>query len=129
MEKVSNYAVLSVGQCGADEPQIRALLKKVQVSRVDQAHSSAEALRFIQQQHYHLILINRVLDVTGESGHSLLSRIVEVRPEQAVMLVSNYPEAHQEAVALGGLYGFGKSELSSPTTAEKIRKALVGGRE
>lgn len=124
MEKVSNYAVLSVGQCGADEPQIRALLRKLEVSKVDQAHSSAEALQLSQKYQYDLILINRVLDATGESGHVLLSNILKALPKQAVMLVSNYPEAHQEAVALGGLYGFGKSELGSPATATKIQRAL-----
>jgi DNA-binding NarL/FixJ family response regulator len=129
MEKVSDYAVLSVGQCGADEPQIRALLKKLQVSRVDQAHSSAEALQLSQKHPYDLILINRVLDATGESGHALLSKLLEVRPGQAVMLVSNYPDAHQEAVALGGLHGFGKRELTSAATAARVLKALSGGRD
>jgi DNA-binding NarL/FixJ family response regulator len=129
MEDSSKFVVLSVGQCGADEPRIRALLKKLGVGRIDQAHSNGEALQLCERHHYDLILINRILDATGESGHTLVVKVLHSRPKQAVMLVSNYAEAQREAVALGALHGFGKNELSSPSTVTLLQKALAGERE
>ena len=40
------------------------------------------------------------------------------------MLVSDLPEAQNQAVALGALPGFGKSALSLPQTLDRLRAAL-----
>lgn len=41
-----------------------------------------------------------------------------------IMLVTNYPEHQQLAVAAGAELGFGKNELSSPATRERLARFL-----
>jgi two-component system chemotaxis response regulator CheY len=41
-----------------------------------------------------------------------------------VMLVSNYPEYQEEAVALGAVYGIGKNELGTPQAITRVQEAL-----
>ena len=43
------------------------------------------------------------------------------------MLVSNYPEWQQAAIAAGALPGFGKAELNRAETREKLAAVLGGG--
>jgi hypothetical protein len=45
-------------------------------------------------------------------------------PNVRTMLVSNYPEAQQEALAAGALPGFGKRELSTPRVTQLLRNAV-----
>jgi hypothetical protein len=40
------------------------------------------------------------------------------------MLVSDLPDAQQEALKAGAVEGFGKSELGSPRLAEHVKQAL-----
>ena len=42
-----------------------------------------------------------------------------------VMLVSNYPDAQQEAQAAGAVPGFGKAQVSSPETLDLLRTYLA----
>jgi hypothetical protein len=41
------------------------------------------------------------------------------------MLVSNYPEYQQQAIAAGCEPGFGKAELSAPATLDKLARFLI----
>jgi hypothetical protein len=41
------------------------------------------------------------------------------------MLVSNYADAQQAAVAAGALPGFGKREIGTPKVKELLRSALA----
>jgi hypothetical protein len=41
-----------------------------------------------------------------------------------VMLVSNYPEYQEKAVAMGALPGFGKAALREPETLAMLRRVL-----
>ena len=117
--------VLSVGQCGADEPQVRRLIEGVVTgARVVQAHSAAEALTIVKQQVFSLVLVNRVFDATGESGLDFISHVKAIRPEQSVALVSNYADAQQDAISRGALPGFGKSSLRDATTVALIKRYL-----
>jgi hypothetical protein len=40
------------------------------------------------------------------------------------MIISNYPEAQEEAVRFGAVYGFGKLELLRPEAIERVRPFL-----
>ena len=42
------------------------------------------------------------------------------------MLLSNYPEHQDEAVAIGAERGFGKLEYGDPETRERLAKFLGG---
>ncbi|MFG0243813.1 MAG: hypothetical protein ACF8R9_13585 [Phycisphaerales bacterium JB054] len=74
------------------------------------------------------LLVNRVLDGrfgTG-SGLELIGSLPEAQRRRAT-LISNLPEAQAEAVALGAVPGFGKSEMYSDKARETI-EGLVGAR-
>jgi CheY-like chemotaxis protein len=121
--------VLNVGQCGFDHGSISSYLADcfgAHVERADGLDDTHEALR---RGRFDLVLVNRVLDLDGSSGLELIQTLKE-DPEESlratpVMLVSNYAEAQRKAVELGAEPGFGKSELQSPATLDRLR-ALLG---
>jgi two-component system chemotaxis response regulator CheY len=125
--------VLSVGQCGADHGSISRTLQRAFGAEVVAAHSPAEALRRLRAESFDLVLVNRVLDADGSSG---LDLIRAVRADEGlggvpVMLVSNYEDAQEEAVAAGAAPGFGKAALGQPHMLGRV-KAFLGpapGRE
>jgi CheY-like chemotaxis protein len=124
---MSGSRVLSVGQCGFDGPQIERLFQQEHAARVESVDSGEEAAERLKDGQYDLVLVNRRLDSDGSSGIALLAQLHAQSPEVPVMLVSDRTDAQDEAVARGALPGFGKSELRTPETAEKIRVALGRG--
>jgi CheY-like chemotaxis protein len=121
--------VLSVGQCGFDHRSISTYLANRFGARVEQADSLDDAYEALRRGKFDLVLVNRVFDLDGSSGLELIQTLKE-DPEESlkatpVMLVSDYAEAQQVAVELGAEPGFGKSELQSPATLERLR-ALLG---
>jgi two-component system chemotaxis response regulator CheY len=123
--------VLSVGQCGFDHGQIARHLKQAFGAEVVGAHTRAEALEALCAGRFDLVLVNRVIDADGSYGLDLI-RDLRADPTPVpvpVMLVSNYLDAQQKAVALGAHPGFGKSELGQPQTHEKLKRVLAGPRD
>ena len=120
--------VLDVGQCGVDHGSIRRLVEGQFGAEVVQAHRLADAVERLKGEPFDLVLVNRKLDSDYSDGLEVLRAIKadDALSRTPVMLVSNYPEAQQAAVAAGAEPGFGKSELSSPTTREKLRPFLAG---
>jgi two-component system chemotaxis response regulator CheY len=116
--------VLSVGQCGFDQPRITALLNDQLGVSVDAVGSSRDALQAVDERAYALVLVNRVLDSTGESGHDLIQDIKMKNGATKVMLVSNFKEAQDQAVTIGALPGFGKDRLQDPSTVASLKAAL-----
>ncbi len=85
-----------------------------------------EALDALRREHFDLVLVNRVNDSDDAPGVDLI-RSVKAEPGLAgvpMMLVSNFPEAQQEAEALGALPGFGKSDLASAATRQRLEAIL-----
>jgi len=118
--------VLSVGQCAADDSKLRGVFQgryPVDVVAVDTAVEAVEAAR---TGGFVLVLVNRVFDVDGDGGLDLIRRLKADATTTAlpVMLVSNYPEAQAEAVALGALPGFGKAALGDKATHERLAGLL-----
>src|SRR5437870_9074395 len=72
-----------------------------------------------------LLLINRVLDsgFAAESGVELIRQIRAGKTQAAAMLISNHEDAQTEAIEAGALRGFGKSQVHSETTAQRVREA------
>lgn len=114
--------VVDVGQCDFDHASIKRVVEQCGAS-VIRAHSAEEARRFLDQGDVALVLVNRVLDSDGSDGMALIGELVSAG-RAPVMLVSNYPEYQDKAVALGARSGFGKSSLGSAETLELIRKTL-----
>jgi CheY-like chemotaxis protein len=118
--------VLDVGNCGPDHTAISSMLRKhfdVEILRTDQLHDTLESLN---RQHVDLILINRKLDIDYSDGMDVLRIIKQTEAFQdiPVMLITNYAEYQQQAIALGAIPGFGKLELHAPETLDKLRSVL-----
>jgi two-component system chemotaxis response regulator CheY len=121
--------VLSVGQCMADHGGIARTFEKAFGVQVVAAHTPADALDRLRQDRFALVLVNRVLDSDGSSGLDLIRRI---KTDQAVrdvpvMLVSNYQDAQDQAVAAGAEPGFGKSALGRLQMLARVEAFLKEG--
>jgi two-component system chemotaxis response regulator CheY len=118
--------VLSVGQCGLDHGNISQTLRRAFGAEVVGAHGAAEMLDLLQTGPFALVLVNRVFDADGSSGLELIRRL-RAEPSLAevpVMLVSNYQDAQQEAVAAGARPGFGKASLGRADMLARVEPYL-----
>jgi CheY-like chemotaxis protein len=118
--------VLDVGQCVPDHFAIRRLLESRFGAVVVQAHGLADALTQMRNEPVDLVLINRKLDADYSDGMAILSAIKAdaALSTVPVMLVSNYADAQATAIAAGAIQGFGKAELGTAATAEKLQAVL-----
>ena len=72
-----------------------------------------------------LILVNRIFDLTGEEGLNFIrDHLAGPAKLIPVILISNYADAQESAVALGARRGFGKAALNSPETEKILREFL-----
>jgi two-component system chemotaxis response regulator CheY len=118
--------VLDVGQCQPDHAAIRRLVQGEFGAEVVQADRLDDALAQLRRGRFDLVLINRKLDIDYSDGLEIL-RAIKADAELAavpVMLVTNYPEHQQEAVAAGAEPGFGKAELGQAETRDKLGRFL-----
>ncbi|HEV3340487.1 MAG TPA: response regulator [Pirellulales bacterium] len=121
--------VLDVGQCGFDHGAIRRLVESQFAAQVVQAHRLDDAVELLKKEPFDLVLVNRQLDADCSDGLAVV-RAIKADAALAgtpVMLVSNYADAQQAAVAAGAESGFGKSELNQPAAREKLRPFLTVG--
>ena len=120
--------VLDIGQCSFDHGSIRCLLEDEFGAEVVQAHRSHDALAALRAGRFDLVLVNRKLDADGDDGLKIVQAIKadERLSSTPVMLVTNFPEHQQAAIAAGAEPGFGKAQLDEPATHEKLAKFLRG---
>jgi CheY-like chemotaxis protein len=117
--------VLDVGNCGPDHEAIKRLLRRFDCV-VLQADEAADALAALHAGGIDLVVVNRKLDVDYSDGLEVI-RQIKADPQLAaipVMLITNYVDHQDAAVAMGALRGFGKLEFDKPETAERIERAL-----
>ena len=117
--------ILLVGHCGVDGPRLQREI----ASRLDAAEgvrvNSMSDLRQHVDAGADLLLINREpLGFTPLMGVDLIRELREQYPDQKMMLVSDYPEAQDEAAQAGALPGIGKADIGSPRFEDTIRQAL-----
>ena len=118
--------VLLVGHCFPDAMMLEAAIKRILPGvRFEKAHSIAEVERHLAGSA--LALVNRVLDgdFDGEDGIGLIRRHAAHTAGTALMLVSNFAESQAQAEAVGALPGFGKTELYTAQTGDRIRTAVA----
>jgi len=118
--------ILDVGQCGFDGPHISRLLHEELGATVKSAATADEAKRQIASTKFDLILVNREFAADGSSGIELIGDLVKSGVTVPIMLVSDYEQAQDAAVAKGAVRGFGKSVVDDPATIELIGKTARG---
>ena len=119
--------VLSVGNCIPDHGAIRDLIESNFDAQVDAAGDGSQAVDALAARQYDLILVNRLLDCDGSPGLDVL-HLVKGSPQTndiPVMLLSNYAEHQETAVAAGAEYGFGKGALQATETLDRLRMILA----
>jgi DNA-binding NtrC family response regulator len=123
---MNSKTVLSIGQCRPDGAAITYYLQSNFSAVVTAADTAGAAMHLLASEHFDLVLINRILDADGSSGMDILKtiRLNAAWDTLPVMLVSNYPQWQEAAVAGGALPGFGKAELNRPETRQKIGAVL-----
>jgi CheY-like chemotaxis protein len=120
--------VLNVGHCLPDHLLIRAFLTRHFDCEVAAADGPDETIALVRGGAIDLVLVNRKLDSDYSDGIELVRRL-KADPRTAgvpVMLVTNYANHQDEAVAAGALVGFGKLELETDETLERLG-AVLGG--
>ncbi|MBI3465410.1 MAG: response regulator [Planctomycetes bacterium] len=118
--------VLDVGQCVPDHAAIRRLIEGRFGAQVVQTHGPDDTISALRAGQFDLVLINRKLDTDYTDGIDIL-RAIKSDPDLAgvrVMLITNYPEHQQAAIAAGAEEGFGKAQLADPATHERLRRFL-----
>jgi CheY-like chemotaxis protein len=118
--------VLDVGNCSPDHNAIKQFLRGRFDCDVRQVHDADDALAVLGAEAYDLVLVNRKLDKDYSDGIDVIRRILHVHGEQAppVMLVTNYADAQDAAVAVGAQRGFGKLQFGEPETIERLQAVL-----
>lgn len=119
--------VLDVGNCGPDHSSIRRFFAaNFPGVEIDQTHGPSDTLESLRNNQYDLVLINRKLDQDYSDGLDIIQQIKNDNDlaDVPIMLITNYEEHQQLAVEAGALLGFGKLELQSTETVERVRSAL-----
>lgn len=117
-----NPKILSIGQCGFDHGSISGYLSQEFNAQVTAADSAASARTAMERESFDLILVNRIFDRDGDSG---VAFIADADSKTPIMLVSNYEQHQQKAIAAGAAPGFGKSNLYSAEARQAIEDALA----
>lgn len=118
--------VLDVGNCGVDHSAIRAMLEKTFRVQVEQADGASDALATLRNEPFDLVLVNRKLDQDYSDGLDVIKQI-KADPKLAVvpcMLITNYPDQQDFAVFAGAHRGFGKKELYTDETRDRLARFL-----
>ena len=118
--------VLSVGQCGFDHGAISRFLHSHFEVEITPASTAAAATDLLRKQSFDLVLVNRQLDADGSEGLDLVQALKAdaTLATKPVMLVTNFPEYDQQAVALGAVSGFGKAAMGSPDVVRRLEQFL-----
>jgi two-component system chemotaxis response regulator CheY len=119
-------SVLAIGNCSYDHGNLTAAICGHFDAQVTAASGPKDALEMLTDCSYDLVLVNRILEADGSSGIELIRRLKADAHLAGlpVMLVSNFPDAQQQAVAEGAEPGFGKKTLDSPETIAKLKAHL-----
>ena len=126
-EQPKSIRVLDVGNCGPDHSQLSRMLTSQFGAQTFAAQDQSECFEWLSRQSFDLILVNRKLDCDYSDGIEIIRQLKKHRDfsKVPVMLITNYAEHQALAVAEGALPGFGKLELNSVTTRERLAAALA----
>jgi CheY-like chemotaxis protein len=118
--------IILAGHCGPDSSYLRMTLSKaVKSARIISADDDAELMQALRGG-ADLLLLNREMPYgfMDTQGVNMIPPLKQAYPKLKIMLISNYSEAQEAAVAAGGLPGFGKREMGSARVTQLLRDAL-----
>jgi CheY-like chemotaxis protein len=118
--------VLDVGNCDPDHSAIKKMLTGRYDVLVLRAQQLSDARSIALQQKVDLILINRKLDIDYSDGVEVLRQLKQdpMTKNTPMMIITNYSEHQQAAVADGAEYGFGKLQYAEASTHERLAQFL-----
>ena len=118
--------VLDVGNCVPDHSAVTSFLTSRFDCEVLQADAANDALATLRKVDVDLILVNRKLDCDYSDGVEVIRRIKadDKLANIPVMLITNYADHQETAMALGAVRGFGKLEYGKPDTLERLQPIL-----
>ena len=113
-----------VGHCGPDAHLLKAAVSRAVPGSIIAVANDQRSL----QPHLHrgaVLLVNRALDGSFDAtdGVVLIERLMKGDDLPATMLVSNFADAQEKAVAAGAKPGFGKSAVYKESTKTLVRSA------
>jgi len=118
--------LLDVGNCNPDHSMIRQMLTENFDVTIDRVMFVKDALEKMRANRYDLVLFNRLVFDDSSEGIELL-RMAKAKPDLAgtpMMMISNFAESQAASVSAGGVPGFGKASVQSPTTLDLLSKYL-----
>lgn len=118
--------VLDIGNCVPDHRTIEVVITSHFDAEVVAADQWDDAREMLREQPFDLVLVNRRLDIDYSDGLEIIRKLKADAELRAlpVMLVSNFAEHQQSAVAAGAVEGFGKQSLRDPALRDKLAPYL-----
>jgi len=118
--------VLDVGNCVPDHTALRTMFERSFSAEVVRVHGPEDAFEELRKGSFDLVVINRKLDRDYTDGMDILKAIKadDQLSSTPVMIITNYPEYEQAAVAAGAEPGFGKKSLYAEETQARLAKFL-----
>ena len=118
--------VLLVGHCGADSGSLSYLAHQAMGLEAARVNSDAALAREATADA--LLWINRVLEGSFEAGDglALVRQLAAGDTPQPMMLITNYADIQQAAVAAGAMPGFGKSDIGSDALTQRLARLMHG---
>ena len=102
------------------------VLSKIYDIEFHRADSFDDAIQKSLDQQFDLIMINRLMDLDRSEGMAILHEL-KSNPQTEntpAMIISDYQDAQEAAVAAGASPGFGKARLDTPQTFELLSNFL-----
>ena len=117
--------VVLVGHCGPDMFMLKTAVGRALPEATIVSVNDVDALGEYRTS-ASLLLVNRELDGGFDSrgGIELIQQVIQQDDPPVVMLISNYEDAQQEALAAGATLGFGKTQLYDKSTVQLLREAV-----
>jgi CheY-like chemotaxis protein len=118
--------LVDCGNCGPDFNSIRQMVSSHFSAKVLQTHGADDTLKLLRERKVDLVTVNRKLDRDYTDGLDVVKRI-KADPDVGnvpVMLLTNYEEHQQSAIAAGCERGFGKLAMGDPATCELLAPFL-----
>ena len=118
--------VLDAGNCNPDHSSIRNMLEENFEVQIDRVMFVADAVALLREQRYDLVMVNRLIFDDGSDGGELIRQMQkDGLGDTPVMMISNFAESQEAAMADGAVRGFGKGAIGDPATITLLSEYLA----